>query len=63
MMTVRKLIAELEALALPDSPVFFDPIGTAPLLVMGGVARPHAQAADGMVVSLAPVCLEQEGGF
>lgn len=63
MLTVRKLIEHLEALALPDSPVFFDPIGGAPLLIVGGIAQSHAQAAGGMIVSLAPVSLEQEGGF
>lgn len=63
MLTVKQLIAHLEALALPDSPVFFDPIGAVPVLILGGIANPHRHADGGMIVCLAPVGLESEGGF
>lgn len=63
MLTVRKLIAELESLACPDSAVFFTPEHGAPVLIAGGILRNHASAPGGKIVNLAPVPLDQVGGF
>ncbi|MBO9500791.1 hypothetical protein [Brevundimonas sp. A19_0] len=63
MLTVKQLSAHLEALALPDSPVFFSGEDGRPVLIMGGIARDHAQAPGGKIVNLAPTKLDQVGGF
>lgn len=62
MITVRDIIAKLEALAMPDAQVFAHDDGGAPFLLQGGYTGRTSSGMDYVV--LAPRDLSSaEGGF
>tara|TARA_R110002167_G_scaffold12963_6_gene54899 strand:+ start:7629 stop:7817 length:189 start_codon:yes stop_codon:yes gene_type:complete len=62
MLTVKKLIAELEALAQPDASIFAMKPGDLPFQIEGGL--PGVTSIGKSYVLLAPMPLtSQEGGF
>lgn len=62
MLTVKQLIAHLEAMATPDAAVFAGEEGRAPFMILGGV--PGETSGGQQYVLLGPMSLSsQEGGF